>query len=183
MRAIFRGTAHHVIVVIICLHVFSTLHQFLQRSRRFAYIMAINLISLTSFFLRIISKFGNSFYLAEFFPQPLITLQSFLSCSVLFYSLSLFRRYCKYKSIIKKHDLISIRPKEAQCVIPPVFVRPSVMSCPLFNSWTAWRVSKKLGTHEQAVRDDVQSLWFGRLSSRSRSVAVKGYVTYFVSAL
>ena len=40
-----------------------------------------------------------------FFPQPLINLQIFLSCSVLLYSLSMFRRYCKYKSNLKNSYL------------------------------------------------------------------------------
>jgi len=39
----------------------------------------------------------------------------------------------------------------AHYAIPPVSVCMSVLpltcSCPLFNAWTAWRISKTLGTH------------------------------------
>ena len=59
-RVIFGGTAHHVIVVIICLHVFLHFSNFftdLADLLHFVY-SDICLISQASFFLRIISKLG-----------------------------------------------------------------------------------------------------------------------------
>ena len=52
--------------------------------------------------------------------------QSFLSCSVLFYSLSLFRRYCTYKSNIKKPDSDVYTPEESAICYIPGFRQPFI---------------------------------------------------------
>ena len=53
--------------------------------------------------------------------------------------MSLFRRYCKYKSNVRR---------ERNMLYPWCSsVRPLAISYHLFNSWTAWRVSNKRDTH------------------------------------
>ena len=93
---------------------FSTLQQFLQRPRWFA--------SFCTFWH--LSYFTSVFLLAYNFEIGISPRNhsSHSNAFLLFYYLSLFRRYCKYKPNIKKNTLISIRPKGEQYGILPVFV-------------------------------------------------------------
>jgi len=70
-----RRVIFHVIVAIICLHVFLHCSNFFSDLADLLHFVhsGIYLIWQASSFLRIISKLGNSLYLADFSPQPLIT--------------------------------------------------------------------------------------------------------------
>ena len=85
----------------------------------------IYLFSQASFLLHIISKFGNSFYVAEFSRNHSSPRKAFFRARYSF--ILCFRRYCKWNSNLKKETLISICPKGAQYVIPRCSsVRPSI---------------------------------------------------------
>ena len=135
-RVIFRGTAHRVIVII-CIHVFQYCSIFFSDLADLLHFVHsdIYLISQASFFLRVISKLGNS--------------KAFYRDQEILYSLRLFRRYCKYKSNIKNRlgRLVYTHRKCNMLYPRSSSVRPIAISCPLFNSWTTWRDLKKLGTH------------------------------------
>jgi len=130
---------------------FSTLQQFLQRPRWVASLCSSWHLSYFTgvFLLAYHFKIGK-----QLLPRRLFSSnhsspsKAFFRARYSFILWGFFEGSVNTNQIWKIVTLVRIRPKGAQYVIPRCSsVRPLASSCPLCNSRTDWRISKKLVTH------------------------------------